>query len=151
MGLSTGLESLGARRLESSATETRLIRYLTIHYLTCSVLLESSWHRVVQHMMVTQFYSAGLMSVLSHIVASWAHSGFCPMAMTGSTDAKTGWAWGRDSVTPVQMASAPLFLATVANARAWASSNFWVSTTMAKVVGCGTASRSSTISAMSGS
>ena len=73
------------------------------------------------------------------------------MAMTGSTDAKTGWEWGRDSVTPVQMASAPLVLATVAKARAWASSNFWVSIMMAKVVGCGTASRSNTISAMSGS
>ena len=70
-------------------------------------------------MMVIQFYSAELMSVLSHMVASWAHAELRPMAMTGSTDAKTGWEWGRDSVTPVQMASAPLVLATVAKVRAW--------------------------------
>lgn len=150
MGALNRLRELENRRPEFLA-EPRLIRYLTICCLTCSVLLESSWHRVVQHMVVTQFYSAELMSVLSHMVASWAHAELRPMAMTGSTDAKTGWEWGRDSVTPVQMASAPLVLATVAKARAWASSNFWVSIMMAKVVGCGTASRSNTISAMSSS
>ena len=115
MGALNRLRELENRRPKFLA-EPRLIRYLTICCLTCSVLLEASWCRAVQYMMVIQFYSAELMSVLSHMAASWAHVELRPMAMTGSTDAKTGWEWGRDSVTPVQMASAPLVLATVAKA-----------------------------------